>query len=188
MIPIVGDLEYEVTESFLVTLSAPSKASLGKSEGACTILDNDPVPILISIDDASASEKSTLTFTVTLSAPSAQTVTVDYATADGSAVAGVDYTSAAGTLSFPPGVVSLTVTVPALRDKVAESDETFFVNLSGAVNATISRPQGVGSVKDMPKRRRHGGSCGAVELESLFSLVLCGVLRRRPFWDRRSFR
>src|SRR5690606_5822117 len=86
------------------------------------------------------------TFTVTLSAASGQTVTVNYATADGTATQPADYTSTSGTLTFTPGSTTQTITVPVIGEAVPEADETFFVNLSGASNATISDNQGVGTI------------------------------------------
>src|SRR5206468_2115998 len=85
-------------------------------------------------------------FTVTLSAASVQTITVDYATADGAALVGSDYQSASGTLSFAPGQTSKTVTVLVNGDTTFETDETFFVNLAGAVNASIATAQSTGTI------------------------------------------
>jgi len=108
------------------------------------------VPPRVSIDDVTVAEgnsgTSDATFTVTLSEPSSQTVTVDFATADGTASAGSDYHSVAGTLTFAPGDTSETVTVPVIGDTLDEPDETFFVNLSNPVNATIADDQGQGTI------------------------------------------
>src|SRR5207247_10548141 len=90
--------------------------------------------------------------TVTLSAPSSFTVTVNWATADGTAtVANNDYVAANGTLTFPPGVTTQTITNLVNGDAFDEANETFVVNLSGATNATISDAQGV--VKNMSDDR-----------------------------------
>ena len=88
------------------------------------------------------------TFAVTLSAASTQTVTVTYATSNGTATAGSDYQAKSGTLTFAPGETSKPVTVLVNGDRVAEPNETFFVNLSGPTNATIGDGQGVGSILD----------------------------------------
>src|SRR5262245_60461989 len=88
------------------------------------------------------------TITVTLSHPTSVEVTVDYATADGTATAGMDYLATSGTLSFVPGETSKTITVPVLGDRLHESNETFFVNLSNATNADIYYGQGVGTIFD----------------------------------------
>jgi serine protease AprX len=78
-----------------------------------------------------------LTFVVTLSRPSTQTVTVAYSTADGTARAGSDYTATSGTLSFAPGERSKSVTVQVKGDAVREPDETFTLRLSSHANAAV---------------------------------------------------
>ena len=90
----------------------------------------------------------TATFTVTLSAASGQTVSVNYATSNGTATAGSDYTAAAGMLTFAPNVTTQTITVPILNDKVYEGAESFNVTLSGATNATIATATGTGTIVD----------------------------------------
>lgn len=87
-------------------------------------------------------------FVVTLDAPSASTVSVNYATANVTATAGGDYAVTSGTLVFAPGETSKTVSEPILDDLAGEPTETFRLNLSGAVNATIGDGQGVATVLD----------------------------------------
>lgn len=89
-----------------------------------------------------------MTFTVALSAASGKTVTVDYATANDTAVAGSDYIATSGTLTFAPGEISKTITVQVKGDITDELDETFLVNLSGETNVTIADGQGIGSITD----------------------------------------
>src|SRR5205823_12607752 len=86
---------------------------------------------------------STASFSVRLSAPSSETVSVNYSTADGTAIAGSDYITNSGTLIFQPGATNRLLTIRVYGDTVAESDETFFVNLTGSTNATLARSQGV---------------------------------------------
>lgn len=76
-------------------------------------------------------------FKVSISGATTQTVTVNYATADGTANAPTDYQTASGTLTFAPGETSKTIAVLVNGDTNVEPNETFTVNLSGAVNATI---------------------------------------------------
>jgi hypothetical protein len=75
-------------------------------------------------------------------------VTVNYATANGTATAPGDYSSRSGTLSFSPGVTTQSITVRVNGDNAVEADETYFVNLSGATNATISDGQGQGTIQN----------------------------------------
>ncbi len=88
------------------------------------------------------------TFTVSLSATSAQTITVAYATGNGTTTAGSDYQAASNTLVFAPGETSKTIAVMVNGDRLAEPNETIVVNLSGATNATIADGQGVGTILD----------------------------------------
>src|SRR6185295_3094410 len=86
--------------------------------------------------------------TVSLDAPSGLPVSVDFATADGSATAPADYASAAGTLSFPRVTTTQAITVAVAADTLSETTEDFFVNLANATNATIADAQGVGTITD----------------------------------------
>ena len=87
-------------------------------------------------------------FTVRLSAASGQQVTVDYATADGTATAGSDYLAVSGSLTFTPWTITRDITVVVNGDTLDEPNETFFVNLSNPINATISDGQGQGTISD----------------------------------------
>jgi hypothetical protein len=111
-----------------------------------------PEPPSLRISDVSVTEGNTgtvaATFAVTLSVASTQAVTVTYATSNGTATAGSDYQAKSGTVTFAPGETSKPVTVLVNGDHVAEQNETFVVNLSGSINATIGDGQGVGSIRD----------------------------------------
>src|SRR5439155_489757 len=88
-------------------------------------------------------------FTVNLSAAGTQTVTVDYAAADGTATAaGNDYQPASGTLTFAPGQTSQTVTVLVSGDTVIEPDEVFYLNLTNGTNASISSGQAACTIRN----------------------------------------
>jgi len=85
--------------------------------------------------------------TVSLSGLSSLPVTVTYATADGTATAGGnDYVPISGTLTFAPGETTETITVVVNPDMNKDADETFFVDLSGAVNALLVDDQGLGII------------------------------------------
>jgi hypothetical protein len=113
----------------------------GSGVGLGTITNDDNLPSL-AIAAATVTEGNTGTvnavFTVTLSAPAATTVTVDYTTVDGSATAPSDYTATSGTLTYLAGQTSQQVTASVKGDTSNEVNETFTVNLSNPVNATIS--------------------------------------------------
>jgi hypothetical protein len=107
----------------------------------------------ISINDVTVTEGNSGTtsanFTVSLSAAPTQTVSVHYATVDGSATtAGGDYQAIAGTLTFSPGVPSQTVTVLVNGDRLGESNESFLLLLTNPTNAFVADMTGVGSIVD----------------------------------------
>jgi hypothetical protein len=145
-----GDTAPEPNETFLMNLSASTGATLFDSQGLGTIV-NDEGPVL-RINDVSKAEGDSGTnaahFTVSLSQPSIGAVTVKYATANGTALAGSDYAATGGTLTFSPGQTRKTVAVSATGDTAAESDETFVVNLSAPTGATLFDGQGRGTIVD----------------------------------------
>ena len=105
--------------------------------------------VTLAINDVSVTEgTSVANFTVSLSSASSNTVTVNYATADNTAVAGVDYVATSGTLTFTPGQTSRTVSVGINGDVMNEDTVSFNVNLTSPTNATISDSQGVGTIVD----------------------------------------
>jgi subtilisin family serine protease len=147
-----GDTTVESNETFYVDLSGAQNATISTSRGVGTILNDDTAAVTLSIGNASVVEGNKGTkfavFTVTLSAASSQTVTVKYATANGTAVAGSDYIAASGTLTFTPGVTSQTIKIKIKGDTTVEQDEIFYVNLSSATNATLQTSQGTGTILD----------------------------------------
>jgi hypothetical protein len=146
-VPVLGDIITEGTETFQVNLSNPVNGVFGDAQGIGTIYDNEG-PLSLVVTDTSASEAGSISFDVVLTNPSALPVTVDYATADGTAVAGSDYTAKNGSLTFTTPQVSRTVTVFVTDDALNEDDETFTLNLSNASGAAIADGQGVGTILD----------------------------------------
>jgi hypothetical protein len=117
--------------------------------GSRTETGTGPLPSA-TIDNVSVAEgntgTSTATFTVSLSAASSQTITVDYATANGSATAGSDFVAASGQLTFAPGVTSRPIVVTINGDTTWEQSEGFVVNLTAPVNVTLGDAQGAGTI------------------------------------------
>lgn len=150
-VTVNGDTIPEANETFAVNLTSPSNATIGDSQGQATIVNDDTFPA-ISIDDKQATEGNIgladLTFTVSLSAISPQDVTVSYATSNSSAAAGADYQAQSGIVTIPAGQLSQPVTVKIVGDALDELDETFNVDLSSPVNATIADSRGVGTILD----------------------------------------
>lgn len=141
---IANDTLDEAIETFTMKLTAPTGGAIlsSPSVGTGTITDNDPTPkVRFSQATSSGVESATpARITVTLSAESGQTVSVKYATANGSALAGGDYTETSGTLIFTPGQTSGTIDVPIVDNAAVEPDQTFTVLLKTPVNATLGAP------------------------------------------------
>ena len=150
-ITVNGDVLDEPDETFGITLSAPSNTTIGDGSGLATITDDDPLPS-VSVNDVSVIEgnagTTTATFTLTLSATSAKTVTLDWTTAAGSATAGVDYLAATGSRTIPAGSTTATVAITVNGDALDEPDETFGITLTNPSNATIVDGAGLATITD----------------------------------------
>ena len=153
-VPVSDDAVDEEDETFSVTLTLAVHATLaaGGSRASGTIRDDDEAPRL-AIADASltrGAETRQMHFPVTLDGPSGRTVTVDYATADLTAVAGTDYTSATGTLTLEAGTPRRTIAVAILPREVDEGGETFTVTLSNPDGAALSDAIATGTISGSP--------------------------------------
>ncbi len=151
-VPINNDTADEPNETFFANLSGASGATLGDAQAVGTITDDDGEPSLTvsseNLDEGNTGTKN-VTFGVMLSAASDKTVTVNYATSDGTAQAPGDYTAASGTLTFAPGEVLKFVNVAVVGDTLDEPIfETFNLNISNPTNAAVSNPQGQGTIID----------------------------------------
>lgn len=104
----------------------------------------------LSIGDVSAAEgntgTTTLSFPITLSSPATQTLSVSYATADGTATAPSDYAAASGTLTFKSGEKAKTIPISVVADVIMEQTETFTVTLSNPVEASIGKGTATGTI------------------------------------------
>ena len=142
-----------------VTVSLPSSASCDISDALCTP-DGSPLsnalsvlvqgPPSLSVADAEVAEgpSAALAFAVTLGRAATGAVSVQYATADGSATAGSDYTATSGTLSFAAGETAKTVSVPVIDDSHNEGDETLTLALSNASGAWIADGSATGTIEN----------------------------------------
>ena len=147
-----NDSTYESDETFTLTISNPTFGTIGTATATGTITNDEPVPPSLTISDPSVIEGDagtvTLVYTVTASFPvPAGGLSVDYATADGTATAGSgDYVTQSGTLNFAQGDTTATISVTVNGDTLFERNETVIVNLSNPVNALIADGQGVGTI------------------------------------------
>jgi uncharacterized repeat protein (TIGR01451 family)/CSLREA domain-containing protein len=148
-VDVLGDILDEANQTFLVNLSTPANGTIVDGQGVGTITDDDPTPS-ITIADATVDEGAgTVTLELTLTDLSEQVVTVAFDTADGSAVAGSDYTTTSTTVSWPAGTDGLqTVTVPIIDDTDDDDTEAFVVNLTSPTNATIADNQATVTIED----------------------------------------
>ncbi len=144
-VSILDDEEVEGTETFTIILSNPSNAELGDDTAVGTITDprsDSPTAPSnersLTVADVEVTEDADeAVFTVELSPASEQTVTVDHATSNGTATAGVDYTPTSGSLTFDPGETEQEIKVSIMDDNIQEADETFTVTLSNPVGAAL---------------------------------------------------
>jgi hypothetical protein len=154
LVPVFGDTLSEADETFTLTLTGAVGAALGPSPEAVGTILNDDAPPQLSVSDTSVTEgqpwspPSLAVFTVSLSAPSGQAVSVGYATQQGTATVNEDFVYTSGTLSIPAGSTSATVSVPIRPDLATETDETFSLGLFSPTNATIADGTGVGTIVD----------------------------------------
>ncbi|WP_294771918.1 retention module-containing protein, partial [uncultured Rhodoferax sp.] len=169
-VPITNDSVFEGAESFSVQISSPTNATIGDNSQLATIVDdgrtlpgggtaNDDRPTLsigsnVVIDEAAG----TVTFTVTKSGSTNLPVTVDFATANGTATAGSDYTATSGTLSFAAGETTKTITVSITNDTAYEISENFTVSISNPSNATLGTTTATGTIVDDGRTLPGGGT------------------------------
>jgi VCBS repeat-containing protein len=144
----INDFVYEGNETIVAEITSVVNAlENGNQSVTIIIVDDEAVPS-IAIANASATEGNDLEFVVSLSNASIQTISVDYVTSNGSALAGVDYTAISGTLTFVPGETSLLVFVSTIQDALVEGNEGFNVLLSNPMNASIADGSAAGTIVD----------------------------------------
>ena len=135
-VPVVGDRVGESDEVFYLNLRAAVNATIARGQAVGDITNDDP--ITLHIDDTGVLEDDTNTVHALFS--------VRYATANGTATAGSDYVAQCGMLAFPPAATNLAVAIPVLGDRLVETNEEFYLDLSAAVNASIAGSRGAGTI------------------------------------------
>ena len=156
-VPIVGDKQVELDESFKVNLRQPVNGFIEDGQGIVTISDGDRPTI--SINNRKIKEgddkETKMEFTVSLNAKTDRTVKVGYATKDKTATAGEDYQEKRGTIVFEPGETKQTISIPIMGDKDKEKNENFEVVLSKAKNAILgTNKKGIGTIKNDDSSRK----------------------------------
>ena len=154
-----GDVNYTIITT--VTSAEPRYDGFALADVSLTNADDEI--IAVSIDDPTLTESNggtvNIIFNVTLSITSTTAVSIDYATADGTALSGADYTATGGVLTFAPGVATGQITVTVKGDLAIELDEQFQINLSnpsaGGLPISLADGQGLGTIvnDDWPSLR-----------------------------------
>lgn len=149
-VSVLGDTSAENDETFFLNLSNPTNAVIADSQGQGSILDDETRSLTISdltmFEGTGGTKQAVLT--VNISSTSVNNVSVNYSTVNGTAISGSDYTTTSGTLVIVPGITFGKITIPITADWLLENDETFYVNLSGAQNATITDGQALVTIQD----------------------------------------
>ncbi len=171
-VPIVDDGLAEAIERFDLVLTNVSGATLPVDRGTATIDASDQAEALlplINVDDLLVDEGAGFAeFVVRLSAPSSEEVSVRYDTSNATAVANGDYNAIFSEfLTFAAGETLKTVRIPIVDDLLVEPDETFLLNLSNAINATIGTDTVVATIRD-----NDGGAPAGVAIVPLADILL----------------
>ena len=142
-VPVKGDALDELSpETF--KLKVDTLVATGEATGSIT--DDDPAPTL-AIGDVTVGENGNAQFPISLSTASGQPVTLDYATQNGTAQAGADYTNTTGTVNFDEGETAKTVSVPVLPDTLDEPNESFTLTATG-VSGGVVAPAATATIVD----------------------------------------
>ncbi|MCE9527114.1 MAG: FG-GAP-like repeat-containing protein [Planctomycetales bacterium] len=155
---INGDTDVEMDEHFFVNLDNLNYGEIIGSQAVGIIVDDEPRASISGaanvVEGNTGDPNKTMTFTITLSSSSLDTVQVNYATGDyGSATAGSDYVSKTGTAIFNPGELTKNITIDIIGDRLSEYDEYLYVNLTGATGAALGySTQGYGTIVDNEPR------------------------------------
>ncbi|MBS3028938.1 MAG: S8 family serine peptidase [Dolichospermum sp. DET50] len=139
---VTDDTLVEAAETAILTVTSGTGYTVGTAASATVNIADNDLPVII---DVSANQTvvegitspQNVTYTVTLFGDSTETVTVQYATVNNTAIAGSDYTTTNGTLTFAPGVTNQDIIIPILNDSLNEAQETFNLTLSSPTNAQL---------------------------------------------------
>jgi hypothetical protein len=151
----IGDDVAELNETFFLDIDTPTNATIVRNRGSNYIRNDDGPQIFIdnavTVDEGPAQGAPAGTtgqdFTVRLSEASTDTITVDWATLNGTA-GPADYVVANGRLTFAPGETQKTITVQVKGDTLVEPNETYRVRLTRPIYATIADSVGIGYIRN----------------------------------------
>ncbi len=177
---ILDDDQPEDDETFIVTLSNASNATIARPSATAKILDNDGGVPTIMIEDATASQDAhAVMFDLYLSHPSPDPVFLHYRTADGSAIGGEDYAQQSGQVTFPAGSVHATIEVPLLRKEFHGQEETFFVELESTTSAKMDKAIATATLSKQPTESDIAISAYTARFARTVSVQLTEALQER---------
>jgi predicted outer membrane repeat protein len=144
-----ADTTIEPNETVILTLAAGTGYKVNTTTPVTGTITNDDFSKL-SINNITVVEgqNNNAILTVTVNNPNPQQISVNYTTAPVNATANVDYTSKTGTLTIAPNTSTATISIPILNDNLNEANETFAINLSNPVNATLTNNKGIVTISD----------------------------------------
>ncbi|BAF99921.1 Calx-beta domain-containing protein [Microcystis aeruginosa] len=144
-----ADTNVEDDETVTLNLAPGTGYTIGTATAVTGTITNDDFSKL-SINNVTVVEgkDNNAILTVTVNNPNPQPISVNYTTAPINAIANVDYTSKTGTITIAPNTSTATITIPILNDNLNEANETFAINLSNPVNATLSNNKGIVTISD----------------------------------------
>ncbi|MEX0679609.1 MAG: Calx-beta domain-containing protein [Pirellulales bacterium] len=147
-VPVVGDRLNEGSHSFFVFLHSAVGARIADERGTGAIVDDDPLPSFYvnDVQVTRTSDGDVAIFSVALDVASGREVAVEYATADGAAIDGVDYMGQSGELTFAAGITNMLVTIPIMPTAQHAPNRRFYLNLSTPQNALMADGQGTGTI------------------------------------------
>lgn len=150
-VTVTADSRFEADETFAFRIVSATDVQISRPIATCTIVNDDAAPIpALSVGDVRLAEgdaaQKMFSFLVSLSEPSATTVTVGFRTVDGTAVAGRDYVGTTGSLVFSPGMTKRSITVWVTGDTELETNEQFSIQLEAPSAATLGRATATGTI------------------------------------------
>ncbi|MFN6305625.1 MAG: beta strand repeat-containing protein, partial [Microcystis sp.] len=147
-----ADTIVESNETVILTLASGTGYTIGTPNAATGTINNDDSTVTsqLSINNITVVEgkDNNAILTVTVNNPNPQPISVNYALAPVNATANVDYTSKTGTITIAANTSTATITIPILNDNLNEANETFAINLSNPINATLTNNKGIVTISD----------------------------------------
>lgn len=182
-----ADRLYEFNETFFVNLSAPMNATLARAQAIGTIINDDAAPGVL-VTNAFVTEGNVgttfVTIPISISALAGIPISFDYATSNGTAVAGLDYIAQSGQVTIAPGTTNASIILSVIGDTKGESNETFYVNWIGAANLTYSTQIVVTIVNDDTANTLDHFTWSSIGPTQLLNTPFTATLTAKDFLDR----